>query len=127
MDKFTTKDRLKLFVKSIGLGRNKFEDQVGIANGYLSSKSSSVTSDALEKIKEKYPDLNVDWLITGEGDMIIDNSEEDVVVKDQFTNEYSNEKKYYEDRIKDLEDKLKIKDEVIAAKDDLIDALKNKQ
>lgn len=65
----TTKERLQLFVTTNGFGRNKFEKYVGIGNGYLSSKSKSITSDAIEKVYEKFPGLNLDWLITGRGDM----------------------------------------------------------
>lgn len=64
-----TKDRLKLFVKSINMGQNAFEKEVGIANGYLASKSQTVSSDIVEKIIAKYPDLSLDWLFRGEGEM----------------------------------------------------------
>lgn len=64
-----TKDRLKLFVKSINMGQNAFEKEVGIANGYLASKSQTVSSDIVEKIIAKYPDLSLDWLFRGEGKM----------------------------------------------------------
>ena len=66
----TTKERLKEFVSKQGLGQNAFEKKVGIAVGYLSSKSVSVTSDTIEKVIENFPNLNLDWLITGEGDML---------------------------------------------------------
>lgn len=64
-----TKERLKLFVQSLNIGQNKFEEAVGIANGYLASRSQSVNSDAIEKILVKYPNLNLDWLFTGNGEM----------------------------------------------------------
>lgn len=66
----TTKERLKEFVSKQGLGQNAFEKKVGIAVGYLASKSISVTSDTIEKVVDNFPDLNLDWLITGEGDML---------------------------------------------------------
>lgn len=65
----TTKDRLKMFVSSLGLGRNKFETLLGLSNGYISSKSSSISSDVIEKIASAYPSLNLEWLLLGEGDM----------------------------------------------------------
>lgn len=66
----TTKDRLKMFVSSLGLGRNKFETLLGLSNGYISSKSSAISSDVIEKIAFAYPNLNLEWLLRGEGDMI---------------------------------------------------------
>lgn len=63
----TTKDRLKEFLTLKGIGRNKFESKIGIATGYLSSKSLTITSEVIEKAAEEFPDLNIDWLITGKG------------------------------------------------------------
>lgn len=74
MKNLTTKERLQYFVKEQGYGRNKFEEYVGIASGYLSSKSNTVTSDTIERIIKKFPDLSLKWLLSGEGDMIINNS-----------------------------------------------------
>lgn len=70
-----TKERLKLFVQSLGMGQNKFEEEVGIANGYLASRSQSVNSDAIEKIIAKYPSLNLEWLFTGQGEMFLGEGE----------------------------------------------------
>ncbi|SFK25825.1 hypothetical protein SAMN05216357_10137 [Porphyromonadaceae bacterium KH3CP3RA] len=64
-----TKDRLKLFVKQKGYGRNKFEELIGVSIGYLSTKNETINSDVIEKSKIFFPDLNVDWLITGKGEM----------------------------------------------------------
>ena len=64
------KERLKEFVSKQGLGQNAFEKKVGIAVGYLASKSVSVTSDTIEKVIENFPNLNLHWLITGEGEML---------------------------------------------------------
>ena len=52
---------------------NKFEAYVGISNGYLSNmkkKEGAISSDVMLKVLAKFPDLNLDWLITGEGDML---------------------------------------------------------
>lgn len=67
-------DRLIQFQQSAGVGgMNKFESYVGISNGYLSNmkkKEGAVSSDVMLKVLAKFPDLNLDWLITGEGDML---------------------------------------------------------
>lgn len=76
-----TKERLKIFVQTLGLGQNAFEAEVGIANGYLASRSQSVNSDAIEKIVVKYPNLNLDWLFTGSGPMFLDENEKAIGVK----------------------------------------------
>lgn len=65
-----TKERLKEFINYKNIGRNKFEDSIGVSNGYTSTKSKSLSSDVLEKIHATYPELNINWLVSGEGDMI---------------------------------------------------------
>lgn len=52
------------------MSRNRFEELVGISSGYLSTKSPSVGSEIIEQIASTYPDLNIEWLITGVGKMI---------------------------------------------------------
>lgn len=71
------KDRLKEFLKYLELGQNKFEAIVGISNGYIASKSITIASDIIEKIKSKYPELNTEWLITGNGNMLLVREEEE--------------------------------------------------
>ena len=66
----TTKDRLKEFLSFKKIGRNKFEERANIATGYVSSKSISISSDVIEKTATLFPDLNIDWLVTGKGEMI---------------------------------------------------------
>lgn len=66
----TAKERLKDFLAAKKMGRSKFEKLAGIASGYVSSKSVTITSDVIEKTVTVFPDLNLDWLITGEGEML---------------------------------------------------------
>lgn len=45
----TTKDRLKEFLSVKGIGRNRFETQIGVSRGYLSTKSDVISSEVIEK------------------------------------------------------------------------------
>lgn len=65
----TTKDRLKEFLSAKNIGRNKFEFQIGVSRGYLSTKSEIISSEVIEKTVDIFPDLNLEWLITGKGEM----------------------------------------------------------
>lgn len=68
-------------------GRNVLEERLGVSNGYITktfSKKSSMGSDLLERIIKLFPQLNIMWLLTGEGDMIL---EEDSIQTDFDANE----------------------------------------
>jgi len=64
------KERLQIFAKYKNISRNRFEELVGISSGYLSTKSPSVGSEIIEQITSVYPDLNIEWVVTGAGKMI---------------------------------------------------------
>lgn len=64
------KERLKIFIKSIGKSVAEFEKSIFVSNGYVNSISKSIGIDKLNMILEKYPNLNIEWLLTGKGEMI---------------------------------------------------------
>ena len=66
----TTKIRILSFLKFLKIGQNAFEENVGIARSYLSNNKGSIGSDVINKISIAYPELNLDWLITGKGEML---------------------------------------------------------
>lgn len=107
----TIKDRLIVFSESVkdvtGGGRNKFEDYVGLGGGGL-SKRTAVKSDTIEKVKAKFPELNLEWLFTGVGNMT--NSESETTNEEIVRLYRKNEK--LSDEISDLKNQLiKLKDE----------------
>ena len=64
------KDRLKSFIKNKGLTVRDFEKTVGVSNGYVNSISKSIGIEKISKILEIYPNLNIEWLLTGQGSML---------------------------------------------------------
>ena len=66
----SVKERLKFYIKSIKLSITAFEDSINVANGYVNSISKSVGVDKIELILENYPKLNLEWLLTGQGEML---------------------------------------------------------
>lgn len=64
----------------------KISKEIGVSNGYFSktrAKQGSVGSDIIEKIVNYYTDINVEWLITGNGEMIKTKSEENAFKKNE--------------------------------------------
>lgn len=66
----TVKDRIITYIKHTGISQKKFEETVGISNGYVNNVKASPSSTVLQKIFGAYPELNKDWLLTGEGPML---------------------------------------------------------
>ncbi|MCX2719534.1 hypothetical protein [Lentiprolixibacter aurantiacus] len=68
-----TIDRLMQFISHAGLSARQFDISIGAANGYtlrMKKNRASIGSDVIENIVRTYPQLNVAWLITGEGEML---------------------------------------------------------
>ncbi len=52
------------------MGQTKFEEKVGWSRGFINKLSGNTTIRSLEKIKAVYPELNMEWLIFGDGEML---------------------------------------------------------
>lgn len=64
------KERLKFYIKHIDLSNKAFEKSINVSNGYVNNISKSIGLEILETIIEKYSNLNLEWLITGKGEML---------------------------------------------------------
>lgn len=65
--------RLKEYIDYKGVSVSKFEKSIGMSNasfGKSLKTNGTIGADKLEIILNMYRDLNLYWLITGEGDMI---------------------------------------------------------
>lgn len=71
----TVKERLLAYLKVKGLSQGKFERMCGLSNGYVNNLKRSVTAEKLVAIKSACTDLNTEWLMTGEGEMLNDSFE----------------------------------------------------
>lgn len=61
--------RIRKFLKDKKITVQSFEAAIGKTNGYL-SHTKSPTAGVLADIARVYPNLNMDWLVTGEGEML---------------------------------------------------------
>ena len=63
------KERIKEYLEFKGLSKYHFYKKMGFSNGFL-DKEGSIGSDKCEKIIYEYSDLNIEWLLTGNGPML---------------------------------------------------------
>lgn len=64
------KQRIKEYLKYKGVKIIDFSATIGVSNAYVSSIRRSIQPDKLTRIQECYPDLNIEWLVTGRGNML---------------------------------------------------------
>lgn len=65
----TSKERFIIYLKEKGIGQTAFEESSGLSRGQLAQKTG-FSASTLEKIAVACRDLNVEWLLTGEGEML---------------------------------------------------------
>lgn len=70
----TLKERLDTFLRNKNLSQAKFAEIVGLSVGFANNVKNSISTKSLTKIKMAFPDLNTTWLLTGEGDMMANDS-----------------------------------------------------
>lgn len=66
----TVKDRLLLFLEHLKTGQTKFEDKVGLSRGQIAKMKSGISTESLNKISKAFPQLDTNWLQTGDGEML---------------------------------------------------------
>ncbi len=68
------RNRLLSYIDHKGLTVQNFEKKVGLSNASVTKMGDGTRRSTLDKISNVYPDLNINWLMTGEGEMIKDNA-----------------------------------------------------
>ena len=68
----TTKERIMQFLNNQDIAIKDFLQKTDIKRGFLDSdKLKSVVSDVfIAKIIAEYPEININWLLTGNGKML---------------------------------------------------------
>ena len=116
-------ERIAMYLQFNSVTPHAFEKKIKLSNGYFSKQfrnKGSVGSDILIKIHELYKDIDIMWVLTGEGQMLKDpsrlanNSLTSQV--DEFSYKYETESK----KFKILEDDLEKLNIVVKDKEKII-------
>ena len=101
-----TGQRLREFIKNQGLTQDEFGEKIGKSRTQISNlvnNRSSITKTNVKYLTSLFPLLNINWLLTGEGNMLLDGE----ITKNESKQSLS-------DRLyNDLKDQLKKKDRTI--------------
>lgn len=63
------KDRLYTFLQEKNLKPSAFERKCGLSNGFCGKVNDNITDGSLGLIEKAFPELNINWLRTGFGEM----------------------------------------------------------
>ena len=66
----TVKQRLLDFIYHLRVSQKDFCDALGVSNSYVHSIRKSIAPEKLSAISALYPELNIEWLLTGKGEML---------------------------------------------------------
>lgn len=69
----TIKRNILRYLESRGISQYQCYKDTGITRGVL-GQSTGISEDNLIKFLDHYRDVSIEWLITGEGDMLLDES-----------------------------------------------------
>lgn len=64
------KQRLVQFIKMMHLTQRGFEELCGMGNGYVNSIRKGIGPEKMQSIIRAFPQLNREWLLYGEGEML---------------------------------------------------------
>jgi hypothetical protein len=93
-------ERIAIFIHFKKITPHAFEQKIELSNGYFSKQLKhlgSVGSDILIRIHHAYSDLDILWVLLGEGQMLKQAEQEsqqiDDIILEDFTNKYTSENK----------------------------------
>jgi hypothetical protein len=93
-------ERIAIYIHFKKISPHAFEKKIELSNGYFSKQLKhlgSVGSDILIRIHHAYTDIDILWVLTGEGQMLKDEMQHsqqiDNCILEDFTNKYANENK----------------------------------
>lgn len=66
------RERLRAYIRAKGITEYRFLKEAKLSLAFFTSSADGVSARTLVKIGEAFPDLNLDWVTTGNGSMTAD-------------------------------------------------------
>lgn len=106
----SVKNRLLQFLEYKNLSQKRFEEICGLSNGYVNNIRKSIKLDTFNgKIEPNFPELNRNWLLLGDGEMLVQNTpEEEEEEEDELVTFLRVERKNYDIPLIDISEKTGI-------------------
>lgn len=125
-------NRIKAYIDFKGIKISTFEKSVGFSNGLFGGqlkKNKSIGVDKLENILKVYPDLNANWVLTGQESMLRSNMGHDKKALIEYV-DMENEinhiiQRYHEDVIGSLNGVIAAQQKTVAILEQLVSKLEN--
>lgn len=73
------KERLMEFLRIRRIKQKEFTAAIGVSQTYVGAMRKGISSEKILRIREQYPELNTDWLLYGEGEMLREGYGEDLL------------------------------------------------
>ncbi|MDE5869304.1 MAG: helix-turn-helix domain-containing protein, partial [Muribaculaceae bacterium] len=73
----TVKSRLIKLLKEKRMSQTEFARLMGVSPTYIGAMRRSISEERLKKLLEIFPDLSRDWILFGEGEMFINQDEDE--------------------------------------------------
>lgn len=80
--------RLKAYLQEKNISQNKFAKAIGVSPAFVNNISKGIGADKLQRMSNIFTDLNTDWLLTGKGNML---KEQSVSTNSDSTNQQQND------------------------------------
>lgn len=111
----TIVERINIYAKHKKTTKAAIERESGLPNGTFKPTTQSLRIDAQSKIAKSFPDLNIGWLLTGEGSMLkttdqpVSQREEDATLSETDLNNSNtmNMKKYLDQVLRQNEELIR--------------------
>jgi hypothetical protein len=109
-------ERIKCFLEYKGITKYYFYKKTNLSNGFL-DKKGTIGVDKCEIIYYHFPEISLEWLVTGKGEMLKHNKTDDT--KD-IKIEENEELKTMKEKIEMMEKLLKLSEKIIESKEEII-------